>query len=155
RTTSSQLVESPDNELVRRLRRLGRKREAGEVLLEGPRVVREALACGVELEVLALRDGVRFAAPADRLVTLGGRASSSATQTGARQGVLRIARQADVSIAGAMAAARASGWPLVVLDGIQDPGNVGAICRTAAAAGAPAVAALEGSADPFSPKAVR
>ena len=155
RTTSSQLLESPDNELVRRLRRLGRRREPGEVLLEGPRVVREAVACGVELAVLALREGVRFAAPADRVVTLGDRAFSSVSQTVTPQGVLAIARAAEVSIADALAAAQAARWPLVVLDGVQDPGNVGAICRTAAAAGARAVAAVEGTADPFSTKAVR
>ena len=38
---------------------------------------------------------------------------------------------------------------------MQDPGNVGAICRTAAAAGAPALALLRGTADPYSAKAVR
>ena len=117
--------------------------------------MREAVACGVELAVLALREGVRFAAPADRVVTLGDRAFSSVSQTVTPQGVLAIARAAEVSIADALAAAQAARWPLVVLDGVQDPGNVGAICRTAAAAGARAVAAVEGTADPFGTKAVR
>jgi TrmH family RNA methyltransferase len=155
-TTSSQpLLESPDNQLVRRLRRLGRRREPGEVLLEGPRVVAEAVACGVRLEVLVLRAGVRFEAPADRVVTLGERAFASASQTVTPQGVLAIGRRDEVPVPVALATARAAGWPLVVLDGLQDPGNVGTVCRTAAAAGAPAVAVLDGSADPYSAKAVR
>ena len=46
--------------------------------------------------------------------------------------------------------------PLVlVLAGIQDPGNVGAIVRTAAACGATGVVAIEGSANPFGWKALR
>ena len=43
----------------------------------------------------------------------------------------------------------------LVIDGISDPGNVGALIRTADAAGASAVIVTESSADPFGPKAVR
>src|SRR5262249_57564527 len=97
--TRSQPLQSPHNELIRRLRRLGRRREPGEVLLEGPLVIREAVACGLELEVLAVRDGVRFSAPADRVVTLTERAFSSVSQTMTPQGVLAIGRRRDASVA--------------------------------------------------------
>lgn len=43
----------------------------------------------------------------------------------------------------------------VVCDGIQDPGNLGAIIRTSDALGCDAVVVLEGSCDPFAPKALR
>lgn len=43
----------------------------------------------------------------------------------------------------------------VVLDGVQDPGNVGAVARTALGLGASAMVALSGTADPTSPKALR
>jgi TrmH family RNA methyltransferase len=118
-------------------------------------VVAEAAACGVRLEVLALREGVRCDVSADRVVTLGERAFAALSQTVSPQGVLAIARRDEVPVEEALAAARAARWPLVVLDGVQDPGNVGTVCRTAAAAGAPAVAVLDGCADPLGPKAVR
>src|SRR2546429_9636698 len=68
---------------------------------------------------------------------------------------MATARVREGATADAIQAARAARWPLLVLDGVQDPGNVGAICRTAAAAGAPALVVLPGSADPYGPKAVR
>ena len=45
--------------------------------------------------------------------------------------------------------------PVLVVDGVQDPGNVGALCRTAHGLGAAGVVALPGSAELFAPTALR
>lgn len=50
---------------------------------------------------------------------------------------------------------RAATAPLVVLDRVQDPGNLGTMIRTADAVGAAAVLLLGGSVDVYSPKVVR
>jgi len=118
-------------------------------------VVREASAAGLELELLALREDVSFEVPALRTVVLSERVFKTVSDTVTPQGVIAIGRREPATFAAALAAARAAGWPLLVLDGVQDPGNVGAIARTAAAAGAPALAVLESSADPYGSKAVR
>ncbi|MDQ2923748.1 MAG: RNA methyltransferase [Candidatus Dormibacteraeota bacterium] len=154
-TSPDHLISSPENEIVRRLRRLALRREPGLVLLEGPRVLAEAEAAGLEFELVAVREGEEFTARSGRHVTLSRGVFRAVTQTVTPQGVIAIARVHEPDAKAAIAAARRRGWPLVVLDRVQDPGNVGAICRTAAAAGAPALAVLEGSADPFGAKAVR
>ena len=118
-------------------------------------MVKEASAMGVELELLVVREGDDFSAEADRRVELARGLFGAISQTVTPQGVLAIARLRESTAGEAIAAARSARWPLVVLDRVQDPGNVGAICRTAAAAGAPALVLLEGSADPFGAKAVR
>jgi TrmH family RNA methyltransferase len=155
RKASDQPIVSPENEVVRRLRRLASRREPGFALLEGPHVVAEAAASGVEIEVLAVREGDDFEADANRRVTLARGVFRDISQTVTPQGVLAIARVRESAASEAIAAARQARWPLVVLDRVQDPGNVGAICRTAAAAGAPALAVIEGSADPLGAKSVR
>lgn len=156
RTVSDQrLISSPDNDLVKRLRRLAVGREAGEVLLEGPRAVHQAISAGLHMEVLAVREGDQFEADADHRVSLARGLFRTLSQTQTPQGVLAIARCDFAPLAVARDAARSRGWPLVILDGVQDPGNVGAIARTAAAAGAPSLVVLPGTADPFGSKAIR
>jgi TrmH family RNA methyltransferase len=154
-TSPDQLITSPENEIVRRLRRLAQRREPGLVLLEGPRVLAEAVAAGLELELVAVREGDDFDSRSGKRVVLSPGVFRAVSQTVTPRGVIAIARIVEPDARAAIDAARRSHWPLVVLDGVQDPGNVGAICRTAAAAGAPAVAVLQGSADPYGAKAVR
>lgn len=117
-------------------------------------MVAEAARSGVELELLVVRDGDKSPVRGPRL-TFTPELFNKVAQTETPQGVLAIGRVREASASEAVEAARGVGWPLVVLDRVQDPGNVGAICRTAAAAGAPALVVLEGCADPYGPKAVR
>ena len=115
----------------------------------------EAKAAGLEFELVAAREGDKLPFHYESRVTLSPGAFRAATQTVTPQGVIAIARVHESSPAEAIRAAQEARWPLIVLDRVQDPGNVGAICRTAAAAGAPAVAVLTGTADPYGAKAVR
>jgi RNA methyltransferase, TrmH family len=118
-------------------------------------VLAEAKAAGLRFELIAVREGDKLPFHTEARLTLSPAAFRAATQTVTPQGAIAIAHVDEATPSEALAAARSAGWPLVVLDGVQDPGNVGAIARTAAAAGAPAMAALPGTADPYGPKAVR
>lgn len=76
----------------------------------------------------------------------------SAADTEHPQGLLAIARQPQRSL-GALALGNTA--RLLVLDAVQDPGNVGVLIRTAAALGATAVVALPGTVDVWNAKVVR
>ena len=118
-------------------------------------MIAEARVAGVQLELVAVREGEDVDVPAAQRVTLTRGIFRTVSQTVSPQGVIAIGRLNEATLDDAIAAARGARWPLVVLDRVQDPGNVGAICRTAAAAGAPALVALEGTADPYGAKAIR
>lgn len=141
---------------------LGRKgrSEHGLFLAEGPRVVGDLVASGVEVERLLVTGAATADAEVAGLVRRAGEAGVAVEEVGdaelaelcdtvTPQGVLAVARVPD------------RGWPaarparILLLDGVQDPGNVGTLIRTAEAAGASAVVCLPGTADPWSPKAVR
>ncbi|HVF40099.1 MAG TPA: RNA methyltransferase [Gemmatimonadaceae bacterium] len=76
----------------------------------------------------------------------------SAAETESPQGVLAIAAIPERSLDSIRGG---TSLRLLVLDGIQDPGNVGTILRTAAALGADATVALPGTVDFWNPKVVR
>ncbi|HEX5474284.1 MAG TPA: RNA methyltransferase [Vicinamibacterales bacterium] len=159
-------ITSRQNAVVKRFRELARTAAAvgdADVLLDGVRLVREALEAGVAIPVAAFADrqlrGGDGAEIASAVARSGGRVYSASDSVFAAMspvqhpsGVVAIGRASAAHLNEAFAGAA----PLVlVLAGVQDPGNVGAIVRTAAALGATSVVAIEGSADPFGWKALR
>ena len=100
---------------------------------------------GAELEQALADRGVRIEQVDDKDF-------ASAAETDAPQGVLAVAevpqrRLADLPLADRMR--------LLILDAVQDPGNVGTMIRTAAALGATATVALPGTVDLWNAKVVR
>jgi len=147
---------------VRSLERAAVRHVEGVFVAEGIRLIREAVASG-QSATLALydRDVLAGSGPgtellralpswADRSYEVSAQVMARASQTATSSGVLAVIRRQSPAPFAACDSVFG-----VVLDRLNDPGNAGAIVRTADALGADYVATLPGSVDLFSPKVVR
>jgi RNA methyltransferase, TrmH family len=155
--TSVSRITSGQHRLVRRFRRLAIRRDDDAVLLDGEHLVCEALNAGVALEVIlttgqagAVLDRARAAAVEVHETTPAVLEAASPVQS--PSGIVAIGRWQPVAAAEALR--NAPSLTLGLVD-VQDPGNVGAVIRSADALGASAVLSLDGSADPAGWKALR
>jgi TrmH family RNA methyltransferase len=141
--------------------RRGREKH-GLFLVEGVRVVEDLLASGFDLEfaVIAttLGDNQRGSALQQQLARstavreLGEGALNEVADTETPQGVLAVARIREAELTQITLTVDSS---LLVLDAVQDPGNVGTMIRSADAFGCAAVLALPGTVDYWSSKVIR
>ena len=149
--------------LARDLRRRKARERQGRFVAEGIRAVEELLASGLAVDgVLAAPTLDATARGAALRATVAARGVpvtdvtdgdfASAADTDSPQGVLAVAPVPSRTLDALTLATRDR---VVVLDGVQDPGNVGTILRTAAALGAGAVVALPGTVDLWNAKVVR
>lgn len=154
---------SRQNALVKRFRALAQERGTdSEVLLDGAHLVEEALASGIRVDTAMFSESAlrgRLARLARAVERTGTRAVAvadavfpTASPVQHASGVVAIARVATASMDDVL---RPRPSLLLVLDGIQDPGNLGAIVRAAEACGATGVIIGKGSADAFGWKALR
>ena len=150
------VIQSPHNPILKRVRSLGhRKTRYAEraFMLEGVRAFSAAIEAGIEPvatlvaddaspEILALAGSWRPRLVERRLFNL-------IMDTDTPQGIAAIAPMPAAELPDVAA-------PLIVaLDGIGDPGNLGTIVRSAAAAGADGIVLGPGCVDPYNAKTVR
>lgn len=152
--------------LARDLKRRKARERSGLFVAEGVRTVEELLASPLRATAALTCDLLdrtpRGAALAAALHGIGvdvlrvsEREFLSACDTDHPQGVLAIAERPTHTLERAVAPQGTAPHRVLVLDGIQDPGNVGTLLRTAAALGAAATIVLPGTADPWNAKVVR
>lgn len=148
---------------IRDLQRRKARGRRGLALIEGVRLVEEALAARLPFQgALVAPDlartarGVELVAELERhavpVEEIGARTFALLADTETPQGIIAVIEPRRWSAA--ELTPRPGGVALVI-DGVQDPGNVGTLIRTAHALGAAGTVVLRGTADPTSPKALR
>ena len=155
-------IESKDNPLIRRLSRLAGERKfrrtQGEMVCEGEKMLREALTSGVAVREVVVGETRQFdpdllaraEAQGARLTEVPESLLARLSNVETPQGLVFVCDQPVFTLERLSQARR-----LLVLDGLQDPGNLGTILRTADAFALDGIVLCEGCVDPVSPQVVR
>lgn len=157
-------IEGRHNGLVKQLRlafSLGALTDTGECAIEGLRIVEEAIRSGVRFHAVFFRESSenlterllpQLGAQVETIL-LPDRLFDTMMKSESPQGVAALVRPKSFSIDHILE--RAQIGPIIVLAGLQDPGNLGTILRSAEAFGSAGVILGEGSVSPFNSKVVR
>ena len=147
-----QRITSRKNPLLQQVKKLLTSRkareEAGLFVSDGTKLLTEAVKYFDGLDTVILSDGVDAQLPDDvKVIRVPGDVMESISPMQSPQGALFLCRLPEKT-------AFVPQKGMLILDGIQDPGNLGTMLRTADALDVP-VCLLEGCADPYSHKVVR
>lgn len=158
-------ITSRDNSLLRRARAVRDGRSNESIFVEGLRLCEEALASGLAIEAVIYSDDIarkeraaqlieRLAKTSKKLASVNERLLASISYTKTAQGIVLLATRPAGDETSFESKQPVSPF-LVVMHGVSNPVNVGAILRTAEAAGVTGVLTTAKTSDPFSPKALR
>lgn len=164
-------ITSAENSALKRAVSLQQKKQRDKMncyLLEGPNLIREALNHGGQLHEIFCSDRLdterqeyrQILQQADKLSVpvyiLPGSLFMKLSDTKTPQGIAAVARKENVDAGHFFNnPARQECKGILVLDRVQDPGNLGTLLRTADGAGFLGVVAVKGTGDCYSPKVVR
>src|SRR5262252_4757529 len=157
-------IEGRHNSLVKEVRHTFAKAElteSGDCAIEGLRIVEEAIRSGLRFRAVLFKESAQNLA--ERLLPqigshvetllLPDKIFDGAVPSETPQGVAALVRLREFSLDDILE--RLQLGPVVVIAGLQDPGNLGTILRSAEAFGAAGVLLGEGTVSPFNPKVVR
>ena len=159
------IITSRDNSLLRRARAVRDGQLTELIFVEGLRLCAEALTSGLDIEAVIYSEEIaqkeraanlvgELSRICDRLASVSEKLLDTISYTKTPQGIIALAAR-PVSGQARLQISEDAPPLLVVMHGINNPVNVGAIVRSAEAAGVTGVITTEHTTDPFSPKALR
>jgi TrmH family RNA methyltransferase len=159
-------IEGRHNPLVKRLREAfshAELTESGDCAIEGLRILEEAIRSGLRFSAVFFRESAQDRA--ERLLPqigaqvetllLPDKLFDSLVPSESPQGVAALVRLKESSLKDVMEKERLQVGPIIVLAGLQDPGNLGSILRSSEAFGSAGVVLGEGTVSPFNSKVIR
>ena len=153
---NAETITSRQNPLMTHLRKLASSRsyrkKSGEYLCDGTKLLAEALKWGAEVKTAVFSEGVDIPPLPDgvRAVRVSEELMRAVSPMETPQGALFTVALPEVQLPETL-----SGKHYLVLDGVQDPGNVGTILRTADAFDCDGVFLVNACADLYNPKTAR
>lgn len=152
------LITSVDNPTYKSLTRLKLKKHRDRLkkyIIEGPNLITEALENGGEIERIVYRQDGGILDCGVPAIVLEEKLFDQLSDTETPQGVLAVVRMKHYQEGEFFNAEKRGGTNVILLDRLQDPGNIGTILRTADAAGYIGAIIMKGTGDIYSPKVVR
>jgi TrmH family RNA methyltransferase len=159
-------IEGRHNPLLKQLRQAfsrAQRTDEGDCAIEGVRMLEEAIRSGLRFRAVFFRESAQERA--DRLLPqigahvetllLPDKLFDTAVPSETPQGVAALVRLKEFSLDDVLEEERLQVGPIVALAGLQDPGNLGTIIRSAEAFGCAGIILGEGTVSPLNAKAVR